>query len=123
MTERGEAVLYLTDAQPCASNGNNLMYGLILPPFFLLTLAPGMSPASDDLTAAQVECSEQAGEFWKEGQNAYCEIDGVVYETEGRTTSAPQVCVNIDAHYVVKRERPCAVQQNRSTEVPKLRQN
>lgn len=98
------------------------MYSLILPPFFLLTLVPGMSAESEQLTAAEVECSEQAGEFWRNGLKAYCEIDGVVYETDERKSPVPELCAKNHDEYLVNGQRSCASWGTRSTNVPKARQ-
>ena len=98
------------------------MYSLMLPPFLLLTLAPGMSAETEKLTAAQVECSEQAGEFWRDERKAFCEIEGAIYETDELETPAPELCAKSHEKYLVNGQRSCASWENRSTETPKLRQ-
>ena len=99
------------------------MYILILPPFLLSTLVPGISIDTEKLTAAQIECSEQAGEFWRDGRKAYCEIDGAVYETVEPETPVPQYCAGVHNENVANGQRSCAEWENRSTEKPRLGQN
>ena len=98
------------------------MYTLILPPFLLLTLVPGMSAETEKLTAAQIECSEQAGEFWRDGRKVYCEIDGAVYETVEPETPAPEQCARVPGEYLANGQRSCASWENRSADAPRLKQ-